>query len=344
MTSLTRPQPGYPPRVRPVRAALRAVACVAVLALAGLVAGCDLRQETPPPPVLVPDDAEVLRDRHAREAAALATAAQEATTTAEEAVAAPLALVAASSTEHVAALGGVYEPFPDVTATPTSTPTSPTAEPAPSTAADVLALLRASAEAARTDATTVTDPGMAHLLAAIALNRLLLADALSAALEGTTPELGEVTVPASLPAGMDPQAAAVLVQSEDAAGMAWEVVAARSADDARARAADRAALHRARAEAWAEAAEIAGTGTDPRRSAYDLPEAVTDATAPTELMWNALGEIESTLGESYAALVPTVAPEARAGLLDAALEAMRRAASLHVPVPPLPGMAEVDAD
>jgi len=344
MTSATLPPPRRRTRHRPLAAVVRAVTCAAALVATGLVAGCDLRLETPDPPVLVPDDAEVLRDRNAQDAAALAAAAQAASATAEEGVAAALTLVATASTEHVAALGGVYDPFPGAAPTAAATASAtPTPSPEPPTAAAVLEQLRTAADAARADATTVAVPAMAHLLTAITLNRLLLADALTAAIDGTTPELGTVTVPETLPIGLAPQTAVVLVQSEDAAGMAWEVVAARSADDARARAAARAALHRERAQAWADAAGIAGTGTDPRRSAYDLPETVTDSAAPSELMWTALGEIEQTLGETYAALVPTVAPAERAALLDTALEALRRAASLNVPVAVLPGMAETAA-
>lgn len=334
MTSPTAPSPGRAPRP----SARRALGCGVVVVLAGVLGGCGVRLETPDPPVLVADQAEQLRDRSAREAAALADAAASATPAADDAVAAVLSLVAAASAEHVSALGGVYDPFPGVTPGPNPTPT-PTGTPEPPTADTVLEELRAAAAASRADATTIDDPDMAHLLTAITLNRLLLVDALATALGGAAPELGEVTVPDALPAGMDPQAAVVLVQSEDAAGMAWEVVAARSADDARGRAADRAALHRERAQAWAEAAGIAGTGTDPRRSAYDLPDAITAADAPAEPMWTALGQIEDALGLTYADLVPSVVPEARDGLLDAALEALRRAASLHVAVPALPGMA-----
>lgn len=319
----------------PTRAAVLAVAVASTLALGG----CGLRLETPDPPVLVADDAEVLRDRSAREAAALADAATEAAATAEAPVATALTALAEASGQHLAALGGVYVPFPAGTPGSDTTPTpTPTVSPAPRTPADVLELLRAATERARTDATAGTEPGMTLLLTSIALDRQLLADALTTALDGTTPELGDVPAPDGLPAGLDAQVAAVLVQSEDAAGMAWEIVAARAADGARERAAARAVLHRDRAQAWAEAAGIDGTGTDPRRSAYDLPDTITDATLPSASMWAALGEIERALGETYAGLVPDVEPARRSGLLDAALEALRRAASLGATIPAFPGM------
>ncbi len=340
MTSAPPTSPRAPRARRRVGMRLRAtaVAVAAALGVSAVLTGCDLRVETPDPTPLVPDAAEQLRDRSAIQAADLAGAARAAATTAPEAAVPVLAEIAVTSQQHVDALGGVYDPFPGVTPAPTPTATATADPPPPADAAGVLAALRSGADTARADAVAEEDAAMAHLLAGIALNRALLADRLAVALGEDPAELPTVVVPTALPAGLDAQAAAVLVQSEDAAGLAWEVVAGRATDEARTRAAERAALHRERAEAWAEAAGFAGTGTDPRRAAYDLPEAITgDGLAP-EVTSSALSGIDSGLGEAYAALVPVVGPQDRPALLDAALEAMLRATRLGADVPVLPGM------
>src|SRR5665648_19729 len=222
---------------------------VAAIALALVLTGCELRLEEPDPPLLVPDAAEVLRER---------TAEQAAMTTAEP-VADVLTRIAAVSREQAAAVGGLYEPFPGVTPEPPATPTAKPAPPPPPDATQVLDLLTDAAATARADAGTAPDGRVARLLASMATGRLLLADALTVATGGTAGPVATVEVPAALPAGMTGQDALVLVQSEDAAGMVWEVAAARSADDVRQRAADRATLHRERAQAWAEAAATSHT-------------------------------------------------------------------------------------
>lgn len=346
MTSAPGPSPRPVPR--PVRrsAARRVAAAGAAAVLAATIsaplAACGVRLETPAPVAPSADAAEQLRDRSARQAADLARLADAAVPTADDAAAAVLARVADASMAHVTALGGVYEPFPGATASPTASPTATSATPTPPPdAATVLVALRAAAEAARADAAAAPDPAMAHLLTAVAIARAVLVDALSSVVDGTTADLGDVPVPDSLPGGMDAQAAAVLVQSEDAVGMAWEVAAARSDGEARDRAAQRAGQHRDRAEAWAVAAGFAGTGADPRRSAYDLPDGLTAADATAESVATALGELEARLGADYADLAATLAPGGRDAVLDAALEAYRRAAGLGAAIGDLPG---VDAD
>lgn len=333
------PGAAHPPRRTPARHALAALAVAALGAvLAAPLAGCGVRLETPAPVAPSPDAAELLRDRSAAQAADLAELARGAAPGADDASAAVLTRVATDSDTHTAAFGGVYVAFPGATPSPTSPPTE---EPAPPSAAAVLAALRAAEQDARTDAATVPEAPMARLLAAVAIDRALLVDALAAVVEGAAPELGEVTVPTELPTGMDAQTAAVLVESEDALGMAWEVAAARADGDARERDAERAALHRARAEAWAAAADLDGTGTDPRRSAYDLPDALTSADAAPDVVGTALGELEARLGADYADLAVTLAPDARLPVLEAAVEAYRRAAGLGASIGPLPG-AEPD--
>jgi len=314
---------------------------VAAIALALVLTGCELRLAEPDPPLLVPDAAEVLRERTAEQATVLAGTAELAALTAAEPVADVLTRIAAVSREQAAAVGGLYEPFPGVTPEPSATPTATPTAPPPPDAAQVLDLLTEAAATARADAGTVPDGRMARLLASMATGRLLLADALTVATGGTAGPVATVEVPSALPAGMTAQDAAVLVQSEDAAGMVWEVAAARSADDVRQRAADRAALHRERAQAWAEAAAIAGSGTDPRRSAYDLPDALTaEVVEPTEL-WAAVAGVEADLAVAYASLVAVASADSRDDLMDAFLECTQTQVAIGMAASTFPGMPEL---
>ncbi len=314
---------------------------VAAIALALVLTGCELRLAEPDPPLLVPDAAEVLRERTAEQATELAETAEQAALTAAEPVADVLTRIAAMSREQAAAVGGLYEPFPGVTPEPSATPTATPAPPPPPDAAQVLDLLTEAAATARADAGTVPDGRVARLLASMATGRLLLADALTVTTGGTAGPVATVEVPSTLPAGMTEQDAVVLVQSEDAAGMVWEVAAARSADDVRQRAADRAALHRQRAQAWAEAAGVAGSGIDPRRSAYDLPDALTaEGGEPTEL-WAAVAGVEADLAVAYASLVAVAFADARDDLMDASLECTQTQVAIGMAATTFPGMPEL---
>lgn len=335
------------------------VPAVVALIATVLVTGCGVRLETPAPPLPVADGIETVRQRAAQDATELADLAHEAATTAVEPVAGILVTIAADSAEHITALAGVYEPFPGTTSQATTSDPTPTTAPdatsgqtpapspsAPADATAVLTLLAEAAATARTDASTVPDGPMARLLASIATNRLLLAEALALAVgaPAPAPAPAEPAVPEALPTGMLVQEAVTLVQSEDAAGTAWEVAAARLADDARERAADRATLHRERAQAFADAGGFAGAGNDPRRSTYDLPDALTVAGAPAEGMQTAMGEIEAALAASYATLVATAAQGEREALIDLLADSTRAQVATNPSVPIFPGMPDLAPD
>lgn len=335
----------------PVR---RAVGMLAALALAsGLLTGCGVRLETPPPQPLVPSAAEVVRQRTTADAVALGVLAEQATPGSPEALTALLVRTGEVCQAHLAALGGLYEPFPGAASptapaqTPSASPSAddavPPAGPSPTapavTPTDVVALLTETAASARADAATVSDPRMARLLASVSTSRLLLAEAVGAA-AGTPPTAAPpFEVPAELP-GIAAGDLVMLVQSEDATGLAWEVVAARSADDARATAAERASVHRGRAQSWAELAGADGTGDDPRHSSYDLPAAFTDPATPPEALLAAAAELEGGLAVSYASLVSAADPGARTPLVDALAEESRTQVRLTGVVPAFPGLPE----
>lgn len=342
--------PRRAPRVRAAVAGLLAAA----LALAGCA---ELRLETPPPATPSPDAVEQVRDRTARDATELAALATEAALTAPEAVATVLGRVAEVCLAHAEALGGVYEPFPGGTAEATGpaapdagarSTVAPTPTPAPADAATVRTALAAAATAARSDADTVLDGDLARLLASVRVGRALLAEALDAAVvaAGGAPDPAAApvptawTVPDAVPAGIDAADVVALVQSEDAAGLVWEVVAARSADAGRAEAAAHAVLHRERADAWAVAAAIARGPQDPRRAAYDLPDALTVDGATVEAMLAVATEVEVSLGVTYTSLVARADAGARGPFLDGMLDQLRRGLAAGAPVPAFPGLPE----
>lgn len=345
MAQHSAPQPGPGPRRRAARRRHRRLGVAAVvlgsaLAVAGLT-GCGLRLETPPPAALVPDESETVRARTVTDALAILDAAQRAATSdLDPAVAVLVPQVVAAAQVHAEAFGGVYQPFPSASPSPSPSPVR-TATPPPASVAAVVTLLREAADRARADADLVTDPATARLLASVAVSRTLHAEALAAAVGEPAAPLVAVSaaVPPTAPAGLAAGDLAVLVVGHDALGLAWEVRAARTTDAERAAAAARAQAHRAAAQAWAVAAEIAGTGLDPRRAAYDLPPALTDPAADPAAAPAELASLEGLLAADYATAVAQASPGGRdplvTGLLDAA-----RAATASVPVPTLPGLAD----
>lgn len=203
----------------------------------------------------------------------------------------------------------------------------------------MLARLEAAAARAAADADAVVDGDLARLLGSVAVSRRLLAEALLRA-TGGVPTEAELVVPTALPDGITADAAAFLVASEDAAGMVWEVAAARSAEPARTPAAERARVHRERAQTWAEVAGLAGTDDDPRRSAYDLPTELTAAAATQEAVAAVGAQVEAELAVAYATLVADAEPGARGQLLDAVAEQVRLAVVAGGAVPAFPGVPE----
>lgn len=370
-----RPAParGVPPgpgRARPVRTRGRAVLGLALLALT--VTACGLRLETPPPPPPVPDAAETLRQATVADAVHLQELAA-ATEHPDPAVQLLVDTVREAAAEHVDALGGVYDPgtadgaaaptagasAPSPAAAPTSTEPAPSggagspagdddapSAEAPDDAVGRLATTLAEASAnAHAAADEAEDGPMARLLGAVAANRLLLGERLAAAVDGGTaperPAPWTVDLGATLPPDVPGSAALPLVTAEDLTAQAWEVVAARRDGAARASAAARAALHRARSQAWAEAADVAGSGLDPRRPSYALPAGVLSGEPAAAA--DDLAMLEGRLAAAYASLVAQAAPGARGPLVAASADAAGAAAGLTGDVPAFPGMPERDS-
>lgn len=266
--------------------------------------------------------------------------------------------VADAAEAHVEALGGVYDPGTDdpdgddggsALDGDESAEDDPTPSPPP-TVDDVVELLRSTAAAARADALTLADGPLARLVGSIAVHRTTAADVLGGpdqgaedepAGEGSGEETGDAaTDDATEGTGAgtpDPAALVPVVLAEDAAGQAWELAAARSADEARLRAADRAAAHRATASAWVRDAGLTGPD-DPRLADYAMPDGLDAA----ETRAAALAALERDLADRYLALlaVPGAGDGGRGRLLDAAADATAVAYRLDALLPVLPGMPE----
>ncbi|MBN9328020.1 MAG: DUF4439 domain-containing protein, partial [Cellulomonas sp.] len=232
---------------------------------------------------------------------------------------------------------------------------TPTATAPPSTPADVLAVLVASAADALGTAETVPDGGVARLLAAIGTSRAQLASRLAPALglpaPAVTPKAGAATPtaaptqttsaapsPSATTSGsasrLSPAALDALTVVHDQAGYGLEVVAAKLEGAARARALAAARAHRAAAEAWAVRAGTAATARDPRRAAYTLPTGLRDAATATALA--------RTLEEAVARADATMVAAAPAGQRGALIDDLRTAADAVVAwggaPDPLPGL------
>lgn len=333
-------------------------ALVASLALA--LAGCGVRLETAPPEPLVPDAAETVRQRTVADALVLQDLAAS-TEHPDPAVQVLLDAAATASSAHVDALGGVYDPgtalpgaaAPGAASPSTSAGTDPpgaTAGPvdpaAPDEAVDrLVTALAQTATTAVTDAGAIEDGTVARLLGAVAANRRVLGERLAAAAGAPVPEpdgagpWDTLTADGAVPAGLTGPDVLPLVTAEDLAGLAWEVTAARRDADARAAAAERAARHRERAQSWAEATDVAGSGLDPRRTSYTLPPGLLSGEEPAAAA--DLAALETALADAYAALVARAAPTARATLLAATADATAAAARLTAEVPDFPGMPEL---
>lgn len=297
--------------------------------------GCGLRLESEPPPLPVPDAVEVVRDRTASDAVTIAETAEQAIATSPDAVADLLASLAAASAAHAEALGGPYTPFPDLP--PDAEPTA--TAPPPLGVDELVELITTSATAALADADATEDAPLARLVAVIGLSRLLHADAITAAAGDPVPP-PDVAVPELVPDGVTGQQVSVLVHSEDALGLAWEVLAARFTDAERRAAADRATVHRLRAQDWALAAGIAGTGQDPRRSTYALPAELTDPDAGVVDLLAVTAVLEAELAAGYLGAAGEAAPGGRTALLELALDCLRAAAVPGSEPPTFPGTAE----
>lgn len=348
--TFSRPAP-RPQHAVPARHRLRTRTVAALLALGTgvLLSGCGVRWETPDPGAATPDAAEVVRRDAVDDALALATAAAAATAGAPEPVAAVLALVDGTAGEQVDALGGVHDSIPPDAApsspTPTATPTA-----AAATTADVLALLGATASAARTGAIAAEDPGLARLLASVAAARAQLTDRLATALGTDAPAVDSAPAaevpqdPAASPtdAAVEPTPATTtppdddtatelgrstllaLVAAQDQAGYGFEVAAARLPDDDRALAQAAAAAHRTAAGEWAARAGVAGTADDPRRVTYAIDADISTVEAVRAFCAGLVSDLAAVYGDAVLETAPASADRTTAvdGLRQSAVASL----------------------
>ncbi|MBI9115540.1 DUF4439 domain-containing protein [Sanguibacter suaedae] len=361
----TAPRPG--PRDR-----LRRTLALALTAM--VVTGCGIRLDSPAPLALVPDADEISRQATVADVVAVQEAAEEALEGVEAGSASAVSLdqVVQFAELHIEALGGVYvsglEESVDGTTTATLAPdsgtpldpdaandaleldASPTEGPEaeeepdePATAATVVDLLAQSSARARGSLSTPVDGRLARLYASIAVSQLESARDLAGAsgTEFSVPESFTTSAPASLPGNLSTADLTTTVRSEDAAGYALEVITAKLPAEARAGTAERAAVHREHAQAWAELAGFDGTPTDPRAVAYDLGSLGGDPPlSDSAAMITGASDLEATLAVTYATFTGTVEPESRAPMLDLLADAHRSARAWGAPLVAFPGMPE----
>lgn len=279
-----------------------------------VLGGCGLRLESAEIPELAPDADEISRQAMVADAIAIRDAASEALleVSAESPTAASLQQVTDFAALHLDALGGEYvsglshttseneseadastqtsldpDTFADKTATdPSELPgvgdatdgTAPTdtATTAVATPESVVSLLAQSSARARGSLATPADGALARLYVSIAASQIESARALAeaAGTEFVLPEAFGTDLPETLPTNLSTTDLTTLVRSEDSAGYAYEVAAARLPSDARTLSLARASAHREHGQEWAELASVAETTTDPRQVAYDLPDGV----------------------------------------------------------------------
>jgi hypothetical protein len=206
-------------------------------------------------------------------------------------------------------------------------------------------LLTQSADRSRAALGTPKDPALARLFASVAAAHLDQARTLAATagIEVPATESFTTVMPSTLPKNLVAADLSTLVQAEDSAGFAYEAMAARLTADDRATARSRAAVHRARAQTWAELASLDATATDPRAVAYDLPDAADGSPALTsrETMAALAATMESSLADSYGTFVGQVDAEARASMLDLLVDSHTAARAWGAPAVAFPGMPEL---
>ncbi|HLS49116.1 MAG TPA: hypothetical protein VK024_03915 [Actinomycetaceae bacterium] len=335
-----------------LRSAARAALYVLGVAALVLTSGCSVRLATPEPEVPLADEAERLRQSAARTSAELARLAEGvAAADVDEATRRAARAVGEASMQHVAALGGVWEPWPgagpeataypaDPTETPSAgrSPDDPTDAPspgyspaAPTTAAnDLAAALHQGITEARDQAIAASSSAAAELYGAIAVRRLWAGHDLAAALGEPAPAPPAPPDPDELAALFD----ASLAARVDGARFAFEVVAARSQGDQR-----QSALERV-----AELEQLAAqASTDVTAPVYDVQAPVREApTASSEAASSATAALAAQAElDVLAALVAAIGPApsaARDGVLAAAERAALAARSWGAEPPPLPGL------
>lgn len=368
------------PRVRRGRTlSERLRVMIGTLLAVAVLGGCGIRLESPAIPELAPDADEISRQAMVADAIAIRDEATEAllTVPADSPAGVALQQVADFAVLHVDALGGEYvsglshtsgsgesetdastqtsvdpdtlteEPSDDPSAVADELPEGalPAEEPpVPATSSTVVSLLAQSSSRARGSLATPLDGPLARLYVSIAASQVESARTLAAAagVEFVLPETFGTALPTALPANLSTSDLMTLVRSEDSAGYAYEVAAARLPAESRTLSLARAAAHRERGQEWAELASVAETTTDPRQVAYDLPDGA-DGGPPlsgVEVIVPFAAEVESTLTVTYTTLAGEVAPEERAILLDLVVDSHAAARAFSAPLVAFPGMPE----
>jgi hypothetical protein len=339
--------PGGPGR----RAVLLGVAGSAALLLTGC--GLDLEElrrvrwdddQPLPPPSPGPD--ELARRAAVADADLLHRAAIAALRPEHAAV---LTAIADAHVAHLEALGAtdlrVETPPRATTGRPTE-PAEPTTGDGGETSPAVPALAdlpEAEIDAAATALTWLgrTSGGMARLLASIAAADAVHARLLASALGQPVPEVPSPLTAASatqgpLRLGEDAaNAVTAAVQGEHAAVYAYDVVAARLAEDARAAALAARAEHDAAVEALSAVLDGADREVPAAEPAYQLPRPLS---APAELVALAVS-VEERLSALHAGVVAAAGAGVRLLGADLLLRTAARAARWRGSAVPLPGMA-----
>lgn len=320
-----------------VRSAGSAVAALAVVLS---LAGCAWRLEADPVPTPTADAVTAMRDAAAvREQAVIDALGAAGGLT--EGRAALETFAARIAPEHLRVLGGVYEPYPDPTASPApSEPATASALRAAMVAARDGSLAEAFADSASPAGFLYGSMGFSHAFGVWWAEEIDGRDSSSASavvVARTLPWDGATGAPLAVPSVSDltPDALAALAVQHDQARFIYEVVAARSSDQARADALARAALHAARGDALAVLA-----GRDDREPVYELPGLPIATEAARSGVCRAT---EQALGWRYLELTWGASSADRAWLMDGAFDAYAALALLPGfsldEFPTLPGVA-----
>lgn len=313
----------------------------AVVLVVVALAGCSWRVETPTPAWPSPDAVTQTRDAAAEREHEIVQAAASAGTGGTPVGVVLSEIEGVLAPERLDALGGLYEPYP--TASPT-----PTEAEAPPNLTDAVAAARDSNLA---DALVTEADDLALLLSSAGLSHALcgwyatwVADAIGAATESVVAERtlpsealgdGAALVPAS--ASLATETLAELAVLHDQGRYAYEVMAARAIEDERDQWLARRDIQAARGEAFA-----ALTGVEDHRTATYvlLSDSTTDPAARVETARN----FELGAGATYTALLAETTTDQWPWLLHAAFDAYAQAAAYgeptaaDYPVPALPGI------
>jgi hypothetical protein len=207
---------------------------------------------------------------------------------------------------------------------------------------DIPGLIQALSDSATklaADATAQEDSALAQLFASMAVARARLAIDLAAAADlETTPVFGTDLWEGTAPSLTDPPIAEIVTRL-DSLGYGFEVMAARHADPIRSHALHDAAQLRLLANQLADLAGLAGTPSDSRLGAYQLPNDLRDPAVAVTTAIDWYRELATT----WAALIVTAPPADRPWLIRA-LAAAENARLEWSPGTPeaLPGLEEFD--